>query len=60
TLIEAKDGGGLTTTATLVVQVNRNLQNPEWIQTTYSTAILENYPLATSFLQLNAIDRDIQ
>jgi len=59
-LVVATDTGGLSTTATAVINVNRNLNDPSWIQTNYETTIDENYPLFTQILQLTATDQDTQ
>ena len=58
--IVATDSGGLSATATAVVQVNRNLNNPAWIQTDYSTTIDENFALQSPILTLQATDADSQ
>ncbi|KAJ8318063.1 hypothetical protein KUTeg_003154 [Tegillarca granosa] len=57
--VVATDGGGLTAEATVFISVNRNLNTPEWLLTTYSTTIVENYPLSQSILQLSARDQDL-
>ena len=55
----ATDGGGASSTATMLVTVDRNLNNPVWAQTTYTRTIEENFPLATSVVQVIATDSDI-
>ncbi|KAH3873306.1 hypothetical protein DPMN_036538, partial [Dreissena polymorpha] len=58
--IIATDTGGLSSTATAQISVNRNLNTPTWSQTTYTQTINENYPLFTSILRVQATDLDTQ
>lgn len=59
-VVVATDTGGLSSSATAVITVNRNLNNPAWVRTVYETTIDENYPLYTQILQLTATDLDTQ
>ncbi|WAQ96421.1 FAT4-like protein [Mya arenaria] len=58
--IVAMDTGGLSSTATAQITVNRNLNTPTWLQTAYTSTIPENYAQYTEVLQLRASDLDTQ
>ncbi|KAL8559117.1 hypothetical protein ACOMHN_046165 [Nucella lapillus] len=58
-VVVATDGGGTSETATATIVVERNLNNPQFTQTAYTRTIDENYPLATSVIQILAVDNDI-
>lgn len=58
-VIVASDGGGVSTTATAIITVDRNLNDPQFSQLTYTRVIEENFPLATSVVQILASDADI-
>ena len=58
--VRATDSGGLSSTGTVVVNINRNLNDPEWIQTSYSQTIDENYPFLSTILTFTARDFDSQ
>jgi hypothetical protein len=58
--VVATDSGGLSATATAVVQVNRNLNTPTWTRTSYAQTIDENFPLQSQILALAATDSDNQ
>jgi hypothetical protein len=56
----ATDGGGRTGEALVTVTVNRNLASPVFAQEAYTVSIQDNEPLASSFLQVQAQDDDVQ
>ncbi|WAQ95445.1 FAT4-like protein [Mya arenaria] len=58
--IVATDTGGLSSTATAQISVNRNLNTPQWFQTSYQATINENYALYSEILRLSASDSDTQ
>ena len=58
--VRATDSGGLSSTGTVVVNINRNLNDPEWVQTSYSQTIDENYPFLSTILTFTARDFDSQ
>ncbi|XP_076458558.1 cadherin EGF LAG seven-pass G-type receptor 1-like [Babylonia areolata] len=58
-VIVATDGGGTSATATATIVVQRNLNDPQFSQLSYTRTIEENFPLATSVVQILATDNDI-
>lgn len=56
----AQDGGtpSLSATATVNVQVRRNLFSPQFAQLLYETTILETQDLGVEILRVNATDAD--
>lgn len=58
--VRATDGGGLFGEALVKFTVNRNLYDPTFSQSTYSTTIFDNKPLSSSFFQIHADDQDTQ
>lgn len=58
--IVATDTGGLSSTATARITVNRNLNTPTWTQTVYTSTIQENFALYSEILRLSASDLDTQ
>ena len=58
-LVEAMDGGGLTTTAEVVVEVlDENDHGPQFSRSIYTLTVPENTPTNTSLLELSASDLD--
>ena len=47
-------------TAIVVVDIQRNFQPPTWLQTTYSSSVLETQALGIPFQQVSATDADAQ
>ncbi|KAM8945998.1 neural-cadherin-like [Pelodytes ibericus] len=59
-LIEVKDGGGLTTTATATIHVlDVNDHVPRFRQDTWNAVVLENEEINANLLQVYAIDEDV-
>ena len=58
--VRARDGGMRFTDAVLTVSVNRNLHAPRFEPASYQTELLDNEPLASSFLTLSVRDDDAQ
>ena len=58
--VRATDSGGLSSTGTVVVSVNRNLNDPEWLQTSYTQTVDENFSLLSTILTFQARDVDTQ
>ena len=58
-VVVATDGGGVSVTSTAIITVERNLNDPSFSQLTYTRVIEENFPLATSVVQILASDSDI-
>ena len=58
--VQARDGGGKSVEGLLTVTINRNLQAPVFIPDQYRVTIKDNEPLASSFTQVIAEDKDEQ
>ena len=58
--VRATDSGGLSSTANVVVNINRNLNQPTWLQTSYTATIDENFSFLTTILTFQARDVDSQ
>ena len=56
--VVATDGGGSAVTATALITVDRNLNNPIFL-TNKTVDVTENYPLASSIIDITAVDNDI-
>ena len=52
------DGGGLSTTATVTANIERNLYPPELLKRTYKKTIFENEPLSAPLITIQAKDQD--
>ncbi|KAM4723000.1 neural-cadherin-like [Rhinophrynus dorsalis] len=60
-IVEAKDGGGLSTTGTATIKVlDVNDHVPKFTQETWRTVILETNEINSDVLQLFAVDEDIE
>ncbi|XP_035826841.1 protocadherin Fat 4, partial [Aplysia californica] len=57
--IVATDGGGASATATALITVNRNLNDPVFIAQNQTVNVVENFPLAISIASAPARDLDI-
>ena len=58
--IRATDGGGKSAETTAIVNVQRNMESPQFSPTEYTAEIQDNEPLSSSFLQVAAQDNDLQ
>ncbi|KAG8562655.1 hypothetical protein GDO81_015756 [Engystomops pustulosus] len=59
-VVEVKDGGGLTSTATATIAIlDTNDHAPKFTQEMYSVAILETTEVNSTVLQVFAVDEDI-
>ena len=56
--VKAIDGAGRLNTVSVVVTVTRNRNAPSFNPTNYEKTIQDNEPLASSFLQVKATDKD--
>jgi hypothetical protein len=58
----AEDGGSpkKTATATVDINVNRNLVPPQFNPASYSQSIIENFPVGSEIVTVSATDSDPQ
>ena len=56
--VKAIDGAGRLSTVSVIVTVTRNRNAPSFNPTNYEKTIQDNEPLASSFLQVKATDKD--
>lgn len=57
--VRATDGGGAAATATALITVERNLNDPVFTNVDIAVSIEENNALADPFVAVTAIDGDI-